>query len=117
MELDETSIQRIARIAHEANRAFCESMGDYSQVPWDEADDWQRASAANGVEYLISVPEASAADLHEEWRDHKRAAGWTYGPTKDASKRTHPCIVDFAELSYEQQAKDKLFIGVVKALL
>lgn len=28
----------IEQIAHESNRAYCQGIGDNSQVPWDEAE-------------------------------------------------------------------------------
>lgn len=31
------TIEQIARVCHEVNRAYCESMGDTSQVPWEDA--------------------------------------------------------------------------------
>lgn len=45
------SIQGIARVCHEANRGYCISMGDKSQLPWDEAPAWQRGSAVQGVKF------------------------------------------------------------------
>ena len=31
------TVQDIARVAHELNKAYCESMGDHSQPDWDNA--------------------------------------------------------------------------------
>lgn len=41
--------EQIAQIVHEANRAYCATIGDFSQAKWDEAPDWQKASAIDGV--------------------------------------------------------------------
>jgi hypothetical protein len=38
-----------ARAAHEANRAYCGALGDWSQPSWDAAPQWQKDSARNGV--------------------------------------------------------------------
>ena len=46
-------VTAIARVCHEANWAYCESQGDHSQAPWDEAPEWQRQSAVNGVLYAV----------------------------------------------------------------
>lgn len=104
----------IARLAHEVNRAYCESMGDPSQPKWEDAPEWQRVSARLGVELHLSGnhgPEAS----HASWMTQKLAEGWVYGPEKDPVKKTHPCIMAFHDLPKEQQAKDYLFRGVVNA--
>jgi len=42
-------IEACARAAHEANRAYCLAIGDVSQTSWDDAPEWQRSSARNGV--------------------------------------------------------------------
>lgn len=106
----------IARIAHEVNRAYCLALGDLSQLPWDEAPEWQRESAFAGVMLHLSNPDAGPEASHEAWKAHKLAEGWQYGPTKDAEAKTHPCLVPFAELPVEQQAKDFLFRAIVHAL-
>lgn len=107
-------IESIARICHETNRAYCESLGDISQPYWDEAPDWQKQSAINGVKFHLSGdhgPEAS----HESWMAEKVAEGWVYGEVKDPEKKTHHCIVPFDQLPLEQQRKDVLFRSVVHA--
>lgn len=102
----------IARAAHEVNRAWCLAHGDPSQVPWEEAEDWQRKSAIRGVR--VARGGATSEALHEAWCADKRAEGWTWGPTKDTTVKTHPCLVPYADLPPEQRAKDVLFGAVVR---
>lgn len=111
----QAQIDAIARMAHEVNRAYCQALGDNTQPHWEDAPDWQRASARMGVELHLSGdfgPEAS----HESWMRQKLEDGWLFGPEKSEKAKTHPCIVPFAILSREQQAKDFLFRGVVHAM-
>ena len=111
------SVLAIAMLCHAANAAYCASIGDHSQVGWEDAPDWQRQSAINGVEFCLANPEAPASANHESWMAEKVAAGWVYGETKDpeASPPTHPCIVPFDQLPAEQQFKDILFKTIVAA--
>lgn len=109
-------IENIARVCHEANRAYCLSIGDASQVPWADAPEWQRASAVKGVEFNIENPDAPESAVHDSWLEEKRAAGWKHGPVKDAEKKEHPCFVPYAELPDEQRRKDALFKAIVGAL-
>lgn len=109
-------IEIIARVCHGANRELCAAVGDASQPPWDEAPEWQRKSAVEGVEYALAHPEATPEHQHEAWSAAKVADGWSHGPVKDAEKKTHPCLVPYAELPPEQRAKDALFQAVVAAL-
>ena len=109
-----TALQ-IAQIVHESNRAYCQTIGDHSQVPWDKAPAWQRESAVNGVEGIrngtITRPEQS----HEGWLAEKQRAGWKYGPVKNAETKEHPCFVPYGELPPEQQVKDAIFFAIVRA--
>lgn len=115
------SVADVARIAHEANRAYCESLGDTTQKPWNEAADWQRESAMKGVAFRLEAkaqgvtPPASAQ--HDAWMADKVAEGWVFGPVKDASKKEHPCIVPYEQLPIEQRLKDSLFSAVVDSFI
>ena len=103
----------LAGIAHEANRAYCEAIGDTSQVPWEVAPAWQRQSSLMGVIGALTgnTPEQS----HESWMREKLADGWMYGEVKNPEAKQHPCLVAYAELPQAQRVKDHIFIGVVRA--
>jgi hypothetical protein len=106
----------IARVCHEANRAYCATIGDISQLPWDEAALWQRESGIKGVEFAIANPDANASAQHDAWLKEKLDNGWKYGPVKDADKKEHPCCVPYDQLPEEQKRKDALFRNIVLAL-
>jgi hypothetical protein len=108
--------EQIARVAHEVNRAYCESIGDNTQVSWDNAPAWQKDSALIGVEMHLANPDATPEKSHESWLAHKAADGWKYGPVKDVEKKEHPCFIPFAELPTNQKTKDFLFRSVVHSL-
>lgn len=108
--------EQIAKVCHEANRAYCQGIGDMSQPAWEDAPDWQKSSAINGVENARK-PETKPSDSHEAWLAEKAANGWKYGPVKDPEKKEHPCFVPHADLPPEQKAKDVLFLAVARALL
>jgi hypothetical protein len=40
-----SEFSNIAKVCHEANRAYCQTISDNSQLPWEQAKEWQRASA------------------------------------------------------------------------
>ncbi len=107
-------LEACARATHEANRAYCLALGDTSQPSWDDAPEWQRSSAINGVRGALAgnTPEES----HEAWADEKWKAGWTYGPVKNPASKQHPCLVPYAELPQAQREKDYLFIAVARAM-
>lgn len=108
--------EQIARVTHEANRAYCQAIGDSSQLPFDEAAEWQRTSAIQGVESVLNGTANTPEEQHQAWLNDKARDGWVYGDVKDAAQKTHPCMVPYSELPVEQRLKDHLFRAVVLAL-
>lgn len=109
--------EQIAKIVHQANKAYCETQGDDSQFNWELAPEWQKSGAVAGVESLIEDPELTPEQLHEDWLNHKKEEGWKYGPIKDSNKKEHPCCVPYKDLPPSQKVKDDLFTAIVGALL
>jgi RyR domain len=111
--MDKTSI---AKVCHEANKAYSKTLGDDSQPCWEDAPEWQRSSAIKGVEFNIANPDAPASASHDSWLEVKKAEGWKYGAVKDPEKKEHPCYVPYEQLPVEQQKKDALFKSIVAVL-
>lgn len=111
-----TFAEAAAQVCHEVNRAICEAAGDHSQVPWQDAAEWQRASSIKGVEFVLQNPDVAPELLHDAWAADKIADGWKFGPVKDAAFKTHPCLVPYSALPLEQHVKDHAFRAVVQAL-
>ena len=111
------SYEEIAKICHQANKAYCETLGDLSQVDWADAPEWQKESAILGVKFNFDNPEAPASASHDSWLNHKINTGWIYGEIKDVEKKQHPCCVLYEQLPREQQKKDYLFKAIVKTFL
>ena len=87
----ELNVEQIAKITHETNRAFCQTIGDDSQQPWENAPEWQKESARKGVLshlhcHANGVP-LGPGQSHNCWLSEKKTAGWKYGPVKDPDKK------------------------------
>lgn len=108
-------IERLCEYAHEANRIYCESIGDRSQKPWHLAEQWQRSATRAGVLHAIDYPASGPQQSHAAWSKEKLDAGWKYGPIKDAEKKEHPCLVAYEDLPEEQRLKDVIFQTMVRA--
>lgn len=112
-------VASVARICHETNRLYCQSIGDNSQPSWEDAPAWQRESAINGVSFVFDQLNRGLAvkpsHSHVAWLADKERDGWKYGPVKDAEKKEHPCMVHYNHLPFEQRMKDYLFQGVCTA--
>lgn len=108
------STEQIARVCHEANRGWCEANGDFSQVPWEDAAQWQRESALAGV--LVAQDGGGPEEQHEAWLAAKVKDGWAWGKVKDPELKLHPCLVPYGKLLPELRLKDDLFLAIVDAL-
>lgn len=114
MITEEAKIEACARAAHEVNRAYYIAIGDLTQPHWEDAPDWQKQSARNGVAGALAgnTPEES----HVSWLAEKQATGWKFGPVKDPVKKEHPCVRAYSELPPDQRAKDALYLAIVRAV-
>ena len=110
------TLEKIAKVAHEINRAYCQAIGDNSQPTWENAPEWQKSSAINGVDFHIKNPNAGPDASHNSWLKQKKEEGWKYGPVKNPDTKEPPCFVPYQELPTEQQAKDYLFRQVIHSL-
>jgi hypothetical protein len=88
-----------------------------SQPAWENAPDWQKKSAMQDVKHYIGNSTSTPEQMHENWSREKVADGWVYGETKDPEAKTHPCLVPYNELPVAQQAKDNLFISVIRSMI
>ena len=111
-----SDIELVAKVCHEVNRGYCESIGDYSQPRWDKAHKWVRDSAINGVRFFYENPTSTPRDMHNSWMNQKIEDGWVYGEVKDPDKKTHPCIAEYDNLPLQQRIIDNLFIAVCEAM-
>jgi RyR domain len=113
----DTTAEDIASVIHDANRRLQIIRGDPEpSPPWDEAPEYQARQCIDGVIEVLRDPALTPAGSHEKWNERMLADGWSYGEVKDPEAKTHPCLLPFEELPWEQQQKDRLFIAIVRAL-
>lgn len=108
------TIETIAKVAHEVNQAYLQSLGEPS-VLWAEASVAQRESMMRGVLLKLKFPALTPEQQHEAWMASKIADGWTFG-AKDEAAKTNPALMSYAALPQAQRVKDFLFAGVVNSL-
>lgn len=108
--------EKIAKVAHELNKSYCEAIGDNSQPSWNDAPEWQKNSAINGVKFHLENPDATPEQSHESWLKQKEAEGWKYGEVKNPETKEHPCFRPYNELPVEQRVKDYLFRQTIHSL-
>lgn len=120
VEITEELCNYIAQAAHEVNRVWCEINNDKTKLPWGQSQGHLRAGTRAGVRCLLEklnendLPDA--AHQHMEWVEERTDQGWVYGYTYDPSKKIHPNLVPFADLTVAERCKDNLFLNTVITL-
>lgn len=56
---------------------------------------------------LEALTERLAENTHEIWARQRIADGWSFGPRRDDTAKTHPGLVPYAELSEAEKAYDR----------
>lgn len=115
-EEETMKVEDIAHVCHDANRAYCASLGDHSQPPWEHAPEWQKKSAVQGVQAKLKKPDMTPEQQHASWMELKLSEGWVWGRVKDINSKQHPQLVPYEQLPLEQKLKDALFGAIVLAL-
>ncbi len=110
------TIDEVAKVAHEVNKAYCESMGDTTQPVWSKIHKWQKESLYDGIRYIVANPKITPEQAHENWMKHKVDNGWKYGKVKDPKKKEHPSIKPYNKLDDKEKAKDYIFQAIVKTM-
>lgn len=103
-----------ARVAHDTNSAYNQAIGDAPSPTWDAMTEAQREGVIDGA--LDTLAGGGSERSHELWMASRIAEGWVWGPVKDFDKKTHPCLIPYSKLPLEQQRKDAIFQGVVRAV-
>ena len=57
---------------------------------------------------LLELTEKIAENVHENWSSGRIAEGWTYGPTRDDTLKTTPCLVPYAQLTEAEKEYDRV---------
>ena len=116
-KLPHLDVAQIAKVAHEANRAYCQTNGDLTHKSWEEISQERRDGLIKGVLYRLNNPGASVEATHEAWRKQMTDDGWVFGAKKDNEAKTHPCLVPYEQLAVHHQLKDTLFGMIVNSFL
>jgi hypothetical protein len=82
--------------------------------PWDTRDEAFKTQMIEVVKrYCEMETLPTPEEAHDSWWNKYIEMGWVYGPVRDRDLKTHPDMVPFDELGYEEQIKDAVFLALV----
>lgn len=110
-------IEIAAAACHEANCQYGLVESEDEQPCWEHVQEARRARYRDGVMAVINNPSITPKGQHTVWMATRSRNGWLYGPIRDGSKKTHPCMTDYDSLPDVEKRKDALFIAVAKAVV
>lgn len=75
-------------------------MKDYVPEPID-------TSAVVLPEELVNLTEVLAKSTHDNWACQRLQDGWTYGPHRDDTLKTHPSLIPYEQLPEREKVYDR----------
>ena len=111
------NVNKIAELAHELNRAWCDITGESDKLSWSESSQEIRDATIHGVKKILeSHYQPTPEQMWNEWKQYKLKAGWSKG-CYSVENKTHPNLVEeYEELSEIDRMKDRIFITSVSIL-
>ena len=136
MEIDEETLERLARTIHENYLADQAKSGP----SWDDlSGDMREANRAQArtiatklatigatiqpgpgpTAFAFTQPELDrlAKDEHRRWMKQRRSAGWTYNAVRNDAAKQHPMLVPWDRLPESERIKDRNAIRHIPAVL
>lgn len=67
---------------------------------------------------LEGLVESLAENVHDTWACSRFNAGWRWGAERSDARRTHPCLVAYADLPNDEKLYDRnTTVATLKAIL
>jgi hypothetical protein len=115
-KLSAQAIAKIARVMHEAVRAWQKANGEKLAPSWSRAPKWMKEASIASVEWRMENPHAPTSAQHDQWMDKKKADGWKHGHKKSPMRKTHPMMAPYDDLPEVEKRKDALVNAVIDSL-
>jgi len=81
--------------------------------PWAQRDPAFKSQFLDVIAMMTGPDRKSDPEtLHDEWWRKYEEMGWVYGPVRDPVAKTHPDMVPFNELGWEERNKDAVFVAL-----
>lgn len=81
--------------------------------PWSHREHAFTSQFLDVIEMMCGPNRKSdPRELHDDWWQKYIDMGWVHGPERDPVKKTHPDMVPYDELGWEERMKDAVFVSL-----
>lgn len=81
--------------------------------PWSHRDQKFRLQMEENVAKMMGPDRfTDPEEAHNSWWDAYQDMGWVYGPERNVDAKTHPDMVPFEDLGWEERIKDAVYIAL-----
>jgi hypothetical protein len=113
----EMKAERIARVVWEANRQLQVADGEeWADEPWDAAPSERKALCAGAVSLVLQGGVTEPGVTHEYWVAGMVADRWEWGPDKDLTRKQHPSLIPWRELTPRAQLGQRLLVLITQEM-
>lgn len=107
-------LERQAIFIYEAARLQAAAVGaPIIPEPWSSRDMKFRTQMLGNVAKMMGPDRfTDPEEAHNSWWVAYKKMGWHYGAVRDTEAKTHPDMVPFAELGWEERIKDAVYIAL-----
>ncbi|MCV7174908.1 ryR domain protein [Mycolicibacterium sphagni] len=82
-------------------------------APWSERDEMFRTQYLATTAMMMGPDRLTDPEVvHNFWWNSYKVRGYVYGPVVDHEAKTHPDMVPFADLGWEERIKDAVWIAL-----
>lgn len=83
--------------------------------PYDDRDEAFRTQFEAVVDKQCGPEKFESPEAaHDSWVKAYEKMGWKYGPVRDVVAKTHPDMVPFNELHWDEMIKDEVFLDLCR---
>ncbi|SIJ34695.1 RyR domain-containing protein [Mycobacteroides abscessus] len=109
-----TLLERQAIFIYEAARLQAAAVNaPVVPEPWSAREEHFRAQFLEITEKMMGPDRYTTPEqAHDSWWHAYEQLGWTYSPVRDVAAKTHPDMVPFNELGWEERVKDAVWIAL-----
>lgn len=110
------SAKEVAQVGYEAVRTYLVLLGE-RRSSWTGLKHGLRKHYVSIARVLLDNPLMDEPELvHDVWMVSMLEDGWSRGHFLNMSKKTHPALRPFGQLSGDARRRHRVFVAVVRAL-